>query len=97
MVGAKIAFYSGNIKNLTDDLKIIRPTVIPVVPRLLNRIYDKVQVMTKGNKLKSWLLNKALKSKMNELQKGIIRNNSIWDKIVFRSVRNGLGGKVRLM
>lgn len=42
MTGAKVGFYRGDIKHLSDDIKELRPTVIPVVPRLMNRIYDKV-------------------------------------------------------
>lgn len=29
MVGAKVAFFSGDIKNLCDDMKAIKPTVVP--------------------------------------------------------------------
>jgi len=41
--GAKVGFFQGDIKLLTDDMKILKPTIFPVVPRLLNRIYDKVR------------------------------------------------------
>lgn len=68
-----------------------------VVPRLLGRIYDKVNSSVKGNKLKEWLLKKAIASKQHEIENHIIRTNSIWDKIVFKSIREGMGGKVRLM
>ena len=40
--GAKIGFFRGDIKKLTDDIKLLRPTIFPSVPRLLNRVYDKV-------------------------------------------------------
>lgn len=42
MVGASVGFYTGDIKRLPEDMKALRPTVIPAVPRLLNRMYDKV-------------------------------------------------------
>lgn len=42
MVGASVGFYSGDIKRLPEDMKALRPTVMPAVPRLLNRMYDKV-------------------------------------------------------
>lgn len=42
MNGARIGFSSGDIKLLTDDLQALKPTVFPTVPRLLNRMYDKV-------------------------------------------------------
>lgn len=42
MMGGSVGFYSGDIKKLPEDMKALRPTVMPAVPRLLNRIYDKV-------------------------------------------------------
>ena len=30
---------SGYLKNVTMDLKTLRPTILPAVPRFLNRIY----------------------------------------------------------
>lgn len=42
MVGGAVGFYGGNIKKLSEDMKALRPTVMPAVPRLLNRLYDKV-------------------------------------------------------
>ena len=40
--GCKIGFFRGDIKLLLDDIKELKPTLFAVVPRLLNRIYDKV-------------------------------------------------------
>jgi long-chain acyl-CoA synthetase len=45
MVGGSVGFFSGDIKTLSDDMKALKPTVMPAVPRLLNRIYDKVSYM----------------------------------------------------
>lgn len=42
MHGAKIGYFQGDIRWLSDDLNTLRPTVFPVVPRLLNRMHDKV-------------------------------------------------------
>uniref|UniRef100_A0A8C8MH33 Arachidonate--CoA ligase n=1 Tax=Oncorhynchus tshawytscha TaxID=74940 RepID=A0A8C8MH33_ONCTS len=39
--GARVGFYQGDISLLMDDIKTLKPTFFPVVPRLLNRIYDK--------------------------------------------------------
>jgi long-chain acyl-CoA synthetase len=40
--GMKIGYYSGDPLKLLDDLKELRPTLFPSVPRLFNRIYDKI-------------------------------------------------------
>ena len=43
MQGGSVGFFLGDIRALMDDMKHLRPTLMPVVPRLLNRIYDKVR------------------------------------------------------
>ena len=40
--GGKVGFFQGDIRLLPDDMKNLQPTIFPVVPRLLNRVYDKV-------------------------------------------------------
>lgn len=44
--GGRIGFFQGDIRLLPDDMKALRPTIFPVVPRLLNRMYDKVSRRT---------------------------------------------------
>ena len=41
--GARIGFFRGDVKKLTDDIQALKPNIFPTVPRLLNRIYDKVR------------------------------------------------------
>ncbi|GIX88374.1 long-chain-fatty-acid--CoA ligase 1 [Caerostris extrusa] len=97
MSGGCVGFSQGNIKLLTDDIKTFKPTFIPVVPRLLNRIYDQVQNGVKGSKLKKWIMDMALLSKQSELERHIVTNRSVWDRFVFKPVQESLGGRVRLM
>jgi long-chain acyl-CoA synthetase len=40
--GGRIGFFQGDVRKLLDDIKELQPTVFPSVPRLLNRVYDKV-------------------------------------------------------
>jgi long-chain acyl-CoA synthetase len=42
--GASVAFYRGDPLLLVEDLQACRPTILPVAPRVLNKIYDKVNV-----------------------------------------------------
>lgn len=95
--GGCVGFYRGDIRLLMEDMKALKPTITPAVPRLLNRIYDKVQAKVNGSKLKRLLLNWALRSKQSEIQRCIIRSNSIWDRLVFKPVREGMGGRLRLL
>lgn len=41
-VGGRVGFFQGDIRLLPDDMKTLQPTIFPVVPRLLNRVYDRV-------------------------------------------------------
>ncbi|NP_001166379.1 long-chain-fatty-acid--CoA ligase 1 [Cavia porcellus] len=94
--GAKIGFFQGDIRLLMDDLKALQPTIFPVVPRLLNRMFDRIFAQA-NTTVKRWLLDFASKRKEAELRSGIIRNNSVWDKLIFHKIQSSLGGKVRLM
>ncbi|XP_078080485.1 long-chain-fatty-acid--CoA ligase 5 [Mustelus asterias] len=94
--GSRVGFFQGNIQLLMDDMKTLQPTVFPVVPRLLNRIYDKVQSGAQ-TPFKKWLLNLAASSKEAEVAEGIIRNDSFWDKLIFNKIQAAMGGRVRVM
>ena len=39
--GGAIGFGSGRVCSLTDDMKVLKPTIVPTVPRILNRVYDR--------------------------------------------------------
>ena len=42
MNGGSIGFFGGKILQITDDLQLLKPTVFASVPRLLNKVYEKV-------------------------------------------------------
>lgn len=40
--GGLIGFNSGNVANLVEDMRIMKPTILAAVPRVMNRFYDTV-------------------------------------------------------
>ncbi|XP_050569586.1 long-chain-fatty-acid--CoA ligase 6 isoform X7 [Cygnus atratus] len=94
--GGRIGFFQGDIRLLSDDMKALRPTIFPVVPRLLNRMYDKIFSQA-DTSLKRWVLEFAAKRKKAEVRNGIIRNDSLWDKLFFNKIQASLGGCVRMI
>lgn len=68
-VGGAVGFYLGDIRRLSDDMKALKPTVTPAVPRLLNRIYDKVQTDINGSYVKKMIYNMAISAKEKELKR----------------------------
>ncbi|XP_025974009.2 long-chain-fatty-acid--CoA ligase 6 isoform X1 [Dromaius novaehollandiae] len=94
--GGRIGFFQGDIRLLSDDMKALRPTIFPVVPRLLNRMYDKIFSQA-DTSLKRWMLEFAARRKKAEVRSGIIRNDSLWDKLFFNKIQASLGGCVRMI
>ncbi|KAJ3614514.1 hypothetical protein NHX12_018086, partial [Muraenolepis orangiensis] len=95
--GGRIGFFQGDIRLLMDDMKTLRPTVFPVVPRLLNRMFDKIFGAVGSSPVKRRLLDFASRRKMAEFRRGVIRRDGLWDWLVFEKIQSGLGGRVRLM
>ena len=96
-VGASIGFYQGDTLKIMDDLGELRPTVFVSVPRLFNRIYDKVfaGVNMKGA-ISQYLFNMAYESKVKSLKQGHL-THWLWDRLVFAPIKARLGGRVRAM
>uniref|UniRef100_A0A1I7YV58 Long-chain-fatty-acid--CoA ligase n=1 Tax=Steinernema glaseri TaxID=37863 RepID=A0A1I7YV58_9BILA len=95
-VGASVGFYRGQIRQLNEDIKELKPTVFVAVPRVLNGMYDKTMSEVNASFLKRTIFGLALRCKLSELRKGIVRNDSYVD-CVFKKIRNALGGRVRLI
>uniref|UniRef100_A0A665UKY9 Long-chain-fatty-acid--CoA ligase n=1 Tax=Echeneis naucrates TaxID=173247 RepID=A0A665UKY9_ECHNA len=94
--GGRIGYQQGDIHQLSDDLNVLKPTVFPVVPRILNRMYDKINGQA-NTFLKRWVLHFAYRRKEAQLMKGIIRRDTLWDWLIFKKVQDSLGGRVRLI
>jgi len=97
MAGGAVGFYSGYLKNVASDMKTLRPTILPAVPRFLNRIYKECVATANKTSFFRQVFNLGLQLKTDELYRGIVRRDSVWDKLLFWFVRQKVGGNVRLM
>jgi long-chain acyl-CoA synthetase len=82
LVGGSVGFYSGNIKFLVEDMKVLKPTIMPSVPRLLNRIYEKEMANIVPWFFKRTMFNMALRSKQNEIKKFGLSPTSVIVRII---------------
>ncbi|CAF0810003.1 unnamed protein product [Didymodactylos carnosus] len=96
--GHKIGYYLGDVRQLADDLQALKPTLMPCVPRLLNRMYDNIQT-TIGHLgvLKRSLFRCAYSSKTAEVQNHRVNRHLLWDKVVFKQIQQRLGGNMKLI
>ncbi|KAJ3343941.1 Long-chain-fatty-acid--CoA ligase 1 [Gonapodya sp. JEL0774] len=97
--GAKYGFYQGDVQKIFDDIGILKPTYVPVVPRLIIRLVDVIRARhtANPNSFHARLFNYAYAQKLNLLRKGIVTKDSIWDGLVFREIRSHLGIDVKVI
>ena len=96
--GMKIGYYNGDPLKLLDDLKALGPTAFPSVPRLFNRIYDKIQAGVKEkSSIQQSLVNRAVNTKLHYLKHGTYYTHSLWDNLVFNKFKALIGGNVKIM
>ncbi|RHY33966.1 hypothetical protein DYB32_001258 [Aphanomyces invadans] len=95
--GASMGFYQGDILHLMDDMAELKPHIFVSVPRLFNRVYDKIMqgVMAAGG-LKKLLFDYAYAAKKQALDDGT-NVHALWDALVFAKIRNVLGGRVEFI
>ena len=104
MSGSKVAF-SRSIAQLAEDMQIIHPTIMVVVPRIFERIYTRIQgQLEKGSYLKRKIFNVAVKVGWLhfEVQQGrrnwnpLLLLNPLLQRVVGKTITEKLGGRLRL-
>lgn len=90
--GSVIGLFSGDVKNILEDIKALRPNVFPSVPRLYMRIHDKIfsTVSQKSFLIRS-LFGLGLSRKLKKIRKTGVVTHRFWDKILFNKFNTLLG------
>ena len=97
--GGRIAFGQGDPARLVEDLAALRPTVLPLVPRVLNKLHDKITggAIAAGG-VKARLFSAALSAKLRALSRRGSLRHPLYDPLVFNAIKRRLGlDRVRLM
>jgi len=72
--------------------------LFPSVPRLLNKIFDGMQVKIGAlSGFKKWLVNRAIKSKLKNYKKNGKIDSWKYDFIALKKIRNAFGGRIRMI
>ena len=96
-------YYAENVGKIIDNLKEIKPEVIAIVPRLLERIFDKI--ISTGKELKGlkkiiffWAVNLGLRYELNRENGWFYEMKlSLANKLIFKKWKEALGGKLELI
>lgn len=94
-------YYAESLETIGDNLKEVNPNMFTTVPRLLEKVYDRI--MQKGNELTGtkkklffWAHSLAEKFEINKNQGAWYNFQlSLANKIIFSKWREGLGGNLK--
>ncbi len=90
-------YFAESIEKMGENVKEIKPHYMSVVPRLVEKVYDKIYNTGSSaggfkQKIFFWALNLIQKKK--EVSKPSGLSEIIADKLVFKKWREGLGGEI---
>lgn len=91
-------YYAENMGTIVDNIKEVNPNIMTCVPRLLEKIYDKLYAS--GKKLPYaqkmiyyWALNLALQYKIEGRSAAYNAKLKIADKLIYKKWREAIGGE----
>lgn len=96
-------YYAENLGTIGENIKEIKPHILTTVPRLLEKIYDKI--ISNGRKL-PWIQRQVFFWAVNIGQRFEFHNKNGWiyniqlsiaDKLVFSKWREALGGRFEVI
>ena len=94
-------YYAESIEQIGENLKEINPTIMPTVPRLLEKVYDKI--VAKGSDLTGvkkglffWALNLGLRHELEGKNGWCYEFQlKIANKLIFSKWREAIGGNIK--
>ncbi len=101
MINGVSIYYAENMDVIADNLREVKPEIFTTVPRLLEKVYDKI--VAKGHELEGvkkglffWALDLGLKYDTQKDQ-GFFYNTqlALANKLIFNKWREALGGNLR--
>jgi len=75
--GSAIGFFQGDVRYLTDDMRLLGPTVFCAVPRVFQRIYERaMNTLKDAGKLRRFFFNRAFFGQARLVRRGLPLNAS---------------------
>ncbi|ORC18926.1 long-chain fatty acid--CoA ligase [Rothia nasimurium] len=96
--------HAPDVKNLSTDLSSFRPTMLLVVPRVFEKVYEgAIKKAEKGGKVNAKLFHRSVEVAVKWSQAKIAGNvparlalqHRFYDKLVYSKLREAMGGRVR--
>ena len=92
-------YYAQNLGTIAENIKEVRPTMMSTVPRMLEKIYDKIYISSNNmpwltKRIFRWAISLAMKYKIQDYARTWWYNikHKIADRLVYRKIRENIGG-----
>jgi len=86
------------MKLLAEDIPMTKPSILPMVPRILTRLYQVVKAkLNSATGCKKCLIDMALKAKLKNLRETGSVTHPCYDALIFNKIKMMLGGKVKFI
>ncbi len=96
-------YYAENIGTITDNMKDVRPQILTTVPRLLEKIYDRlVSTGHKQKGIKSWIFwwafHLSARYEVNGANGWFYElKRKLYDRLVYCKWREAMGGEIKII
>ena len=92
-------YYVQSLATIGENIKEVRPTMMSAVPRVLEKMFDKIMSAQKNmkplpRKIFTWAMDLAQQYKLQDEDRTGWYNFRHWwaDKLIYRKIRNNVGG-----
>jgi long-chain acyl-CoA synthetase len=104
LISGGALYYAESIEKVTENMREVRPTLALSVPRLYEKMYDRVRQQAKaGSSLRRRLFEAALEAGRERYAvekeggrpgRGLSLRLALYDRLVYRKVRAAFGGRL---
>ena len=95
-LGISIRYYRGDILGIFEDVKVLKPTLFPSVPRIFNKITSILKSHSvEAPGITGILARKAVRAKLENLEKTGSVTHPIWDRLLLNKYKAFLGGRIK--
>ena len=89
--GAATVFGTGNVKTMTEEVKLVSPTLFIAVPRVLSKFHDGIRAkVAAAGPAKEQGFKMALSAKLANLKTNVL-THEMFDGMAFNKIKEGLG------
>lgn len=92
-------YFTPDVKMIGEIVKEVKPSIMTVVPRFLEKVYNKMKMNVKTSPpLKKMIAGKAFRRALEKVPfSEMTFSDKIFDKLVYKKLRAALGGNFRMV